>query len=150
MKNYTLLAILITSVFVLANCRQPVKSSAVDPGTTGKKKDGGKIEFREELHNFGTLKEGEIVSFSFMYRNKGEGSLALAKVEPSCDCLTVRYDREGTTGKEDKALEVVINTSGEWGNLIKTISVETSAGETKNLTVTAYVENINFNSVISN
>jgi hypothetical protein len=45
---------------------------------------------------------------------------------------------------------VILNTNGEWGNLIKTVEIETSSGEKKSLTIGAYVENRNFNMDLNN
>jgi hypothetical protein len=110
-----------------------------------KKKKTGRIEFSEEIHNFGSLKEGEIVSFSFKFKNLGESPLRLRKVEPTCGCLTVRYDKEDVGAAQSSFIEVIFNTEGEWGNQVKTVEVETSEGQVKTLTIGAFVENKNIN-----
>ena len=114
-----------------------------------KKKSPGKIEFTEEIHNFGTLKDRENVSFSFRYKNTGGLPLRITKVEPSCGCLTVRYDKNEIASQTESTIEVIFHTEGEWGNLIKSVSVETSTGETRTLTIGAYVENAIFNNDIN-
>jgi hypothetical protein len=115
------------------------------PAGSEKKKSIGKIEFSEEIHNFGSLKEGEIVSFSFKFKNTGESPLMLRKVEPTCGCLTVRYDTEEVGAAQSSYVEVIFNSEGEWGNQIKTVDVETSEGQAKTLTIGAFVENKNIN-----
>jgi hypothetical protein len=120
----------------------PKPSSSAD---SQKKKKPGKIEFSEEIHNFGSLKEGEIVSFSFKFKNLGESPFRLRKVEPACGCLTVRYDKEELGTAQSSIVEVIFNTEGEWGNQIKTVEVETSEGQVITLTVGAFVENRNIN-----
>ena len=72
-------------------------SSRVTPAVSAepdKKKGPGRIEFSKEMHNFGTLKEGEIVSFSFQFKNTGSSPFRLTKVEPACGCLAVQYNKE--------------------------------------------------------
>ncbi len=109
------------------------------------KKSPGKIEFTEEMHNFGTLKEGEIVAYSFQFRNNGGAPFRLSRVDPTCGCLSVQYDRTEISEKKSSFIEVIFHTEGEWGNQIKTVDIETSNGESKTLTIGAYVENKNFN-----
>jgi len=109
------------------------------------KKSPGKIVFDKEIHNFGTLKEGEIVSFSFIFRNMGGSPFKVIKVEKSCGCLELHYAKNDIAPGEISTVEVVLNTEGEWGNLIREAIVETSAGEKKELQMGAYIENKQFN-----
>jgi hypothetical protein len=102
------------------------------------------------MHNFGTLKAGETVSFSFQFRNSGGSSFHLTKVEPTCGCLSVRYNKDSIESQSVSAIEVIFQSAGEWGNQIKTVNVETSGGEIKTLTIGAYVENEIFNNDINN
>ena len=128
-------------------------SSRVKPfvaGESNKKKATGRIEFSKEMHNFGNLKEGEIVAFSFQFKNTGSSPFRLTKVEPACGCLSVEYNKEEIQPQTVSTIEVIFQSDGEWGNLIKTVSVETSAGESKNLTIGANVENKNFNFDLNN
>jgi len=115
-----------------------------------KKKAPGKIEFSKEMHNFGTLKEGEIVVFSFQFKNTGGSSFRLTRVEPTCGCLTVEYNKEEIPSQASSSIDVAFHSDGEWGNLIKTVNVETSSGESKCLTIGAFVENKNFNFDLNN
>ncbi len=114
------------------------------------KKSSGKIEFLKEIHNFGSLKAGEVVAFSFVFSNTGTDPVKITKIENSCGCITVQYDSEAIGPGKQSTVEVVFNTAGEWGNQIKTISVSTASGETKELTITAYIENESFNNLINN
>ena len=107
------------------------------------------IVFLRELHNFGTLKAGETVSFSFVFINNSTKPLSIKKVETTCGCLSVKYDKNEIPRGEKSALEVIFNTSGEWGNQLKLIQVETSSGEKKELRINAYIENEQFNNLLN-
>ncbi len=115
-----------------------------------KKKAPGRIEFTKEMHNFGTLKEGETVAYSFQFKNSGSSPFHLTKVEPTCGCLTVQFSKEEVVSGNSSVIEVIFQTAGEWGNQIKTVEIETSNGETKTLTIGAFVENKNFNIDLNN
>ncbi|HEY5509626.1 MAG TPA: DUF1573 domain-containing protein [Prolixibacteraceae bacterium] len=144
MKRTFLILFLLASniAFVACNSRPPAGDR---PSVSV-----GKIVLTEEMHNFGTLKAGEIVSYSFQFKNNGTAPFRLTKVEPACGCLTVKYDKEDIATQATSVIEVIFHSEGEWGNQIKTVGIETSAGETKTITIGAYVENENFNIDLNN
>ncbi len=107
------------------------------------------IVFIRDLHNFGTLKAGEIVSFSFVFINNGKTPVKINKVDSDCGCIKINYDKGEIGHGQKSAIEVIFNTSGEWGNQLKTIRAETSAGEIKELTISAYIENEIFNKLLN-
>jgi VanZ family protein len=134
--RYSIFIFLLISYFAIS-C-QNNSSKQKSPSATSelnKKKPVGRIEFTKEIHNFGTLKEGEIVVFSFQFINSGGSSFRLAKVEPTCGCITVQFNKEEIPSQAKSAVDVIFNTSGEWGNQIKTVEIITSDGEAKTLTI---------------
>ena len=113
------------------------------------KKEPGKIVFNKEIHNFGTLKDGEIVSFSFVFRNTGGRAFQITKAEKSCGCIEIKYDTQPVSPGDSSFIELVFNTAGEWGNQLKGATIETSEGERKELQIGAYIENKQFNNLIN-
>ncbi len=114
------------------------------------KKSPGKIVFDKEIHNFGTLKDGEIISYSFLFRNTGGSPLKIVKAEKSCGCIEVRFSRDPISPGDSSTVEVILNTEGEWGNVIREATIVTSEGEHKELKIGAYVENKQFNNNLLN
>lgn len=45
-----------------------------------------KMEFTDTLHNFGTIREGEVVKHAFHFRNTGDAPLLIIKALASCGC----------------------------------------------------------------
>ena len=107
------------------------------------------IVFIREMHNFGNLKAGEVVSFSFVFVNNGIIPVTIKKVDTSCGCIGLKYDKNEINQGEKSAIELIFNTSGEWGNQLKMIEVETSTGEKKELRISAYIENEQFNNLLN-
>ncbi len=120
-----------------------------DENKSLKKKAPGKIVFDKEIHNFGTLKDGEIVSFSFIFRNMGGSPFVINKVEKTCGCIDIRYNSNAVKPGETSSIELIFNTAGEWGNQIKGVVVETSDGERKDLQIGAFIENKQFNNLLN-
>ena len=152
MKKYFCNSLVIISLLVIfASCgdqRSP-ESRVTKESKSQKKKEPGKIVFDKEIHNFGTLKDGEIVSFSFVFRNMGESPFNIVKTEKSCGCVETRYSTNSIKPGEKSFIEVQFNSTGEWGNQIKGVTIETSEGEQKELQIGAYVENKQFNNLLN-
>lgn len=150
-KLHLILLFFAANILILAcqnrSSQPPKPSASVD---SDKKKSLGKIEFSKEMHNFGTLKEGEIVAYSFQFKNNGATSFHLTKVEPTCGCLSVQYNKEEIETQATSIIDVIFHSEDEWGNQIKTVNIETSNGETKTLTIGAFIENKNFNIDLNN
>lgn len=82
----------------------------------------GKIE-----HDFGTIKEGQSVEYTFQVKNSGEAPLIIQKADPSCGCtvpdwtkepippggsgfVKAKFDSSGKTGIQNKTITVTANT----------------------------------------
>ncbi len=149
--KYQLLFFFAINIAILACYNQPdTKANTTNAVVSGKKKNIGKLEFTKEIHNFGTLKEGEIVAYSFQFKNNGTAPFRLTKVEPTCGCLSIQYNKDEIAIQGLSVIDVIFHSEGEWGNQLKSVMIETSDGEKKTLTIGAYVENENFNFDLNN
>lgn len=146
--NYSLVVIILFLLFSCGNHSNKSREVKQQVPSTENLSSPG-IVFLRELHNFGTLKSGEIVSFSFVFINSSKVPITIKKVETSCGCIKVNYDKNEIGRGEKSSVEVIFNTSGEWGNQLKMVHVETSLGEIKELRIGAYVENEKFNNLIN-
>ena len=125
-------------------CHNSQVKSRAQGDNQSKKKSPGKIVFDKEIHNFGTLLDGEIISYSFIYRNTGGSPVKVAKAEKSCGCIEIHYNPNPIAPGDSSTIEIILNTTGEWGNMIKEATIETSEGELKELTIGAYIDNKQF------
>lgn len=90
-------------------------------------KDLPAIAFDKDLHDFGTIKEGEKVTYSFRFKNTGKGDLIIQTASGSCGCtvpeipekpikpgetgfIKVQFNSEGRIGIQEKQVTVVSNT----------------------------------------
>ena len=132
-------------LFVLVcSCNQSTESKVSPLHRLGEKKSPGKIVFDQEIHNFGTLKDGEIISYSFIFRNVGGSPVKIIKADKSCGCIEPHFSSDEIAPGQSSAVEVVLNSAGEWGNLIREVTIETSDGEKMELQVGAYIDNKQF------
>ncbi|MEP7272810.1 MAG: DUF1573 domain-containing protein [Acidobacteriota bacterium] len=75
-----------------------------------------KMTIQNPEHNFGKVKEGEQVSFTFIVRNEGSGELVIDNVSPSCGCTASDFTKTVAPGKEGK-ITLSVNTAGMSGEV---------------------------------
>jgi hypothetical protein len=93
--------------------------------------DTGKsvIIFREYEHDFGKVAEGEKVSYTFSFDNKGTSDLIISSSTTTCGCTVPKYDKKPIPPGSNGSLEVVFDTSGREGMQTKTITVNSNASK---------------------
>ncbi|MDP4185420.1 MAG: DUF1573 domain-containing protein [Bacteroidota bacterium] len=96
--------------------------------------------FTEEMHNFGDLREGDIVTYAFVFKNKGGKDLIIKSVDVGCSCTKAKWPHEAIRPGQEGEIEVTLDTSGEAGNLWKVVFVNANTVEQhKELSFTANV-----------
>lgn len=86
-----------------------------------------KFVFSEEIHNFGSLKAGEIVSFTYVFRNEGTKTLTITGVDSGCGCTEVKIENKNIEPGQEGRIEVIYNSAGEVGRQLKTITLFSNA-----------------------
>src|SRR2546421_7663299 len=66
----------------------PATSAATPPAEAATNNSGGRIQFATPVYDFGRIKAGELVKYTFMFTNVGDQALELSNVQPSCGCTT--------------------------------------------------------------
>ncbi|MDX9880630.1 MAG: DUF1573 domain-containing protein [Prolixibacteraceae bacterium] len=84
---------------------------------------GAMFEIRKEFHNFGTLHDGEIVSYPFWFKNQGETPLKITGAETDCGCLQLSVPKHEIMPGDSAYIEVTFNSAGEVGKTLKTVTV---------------------------
>ena len=109
MRRKHFILFFLAGLVVLSACNQQSRNHSKPSATTdtGKKKSPGKIEFTKEMHNFGTLNEGETVVFSFQFKNNGDLPFRLTKVEPACGCLSVQFSKDEIESQASSVIDVI-------------------------------------------
>ncbi len=90
------------------------------------KKKAPHILFESESFDFGTIKEGNNVEYSFKFTNTGKSMLKILKTKASCGCTATDPVKTELKKGESSEIKIVFNTSGRKGNQHKTITVITN------------------------
>jgi hypothetical protein len=112
-----------------------------NPASTGGEARMAKIVFTHTKHDFGTIKEGEIVFWNFRFKNDGKADLILNRVKADCGCTVPDYPTTPIAPGEEGKIRVTFNSKGREGHQIKNVTVlSNSEHPTMVLTITAMVE----------
>lgn len=84
---------------------------------------GPKMQFATPIYDFGTVKIGELVKYTYVFTNAGGATLQVSNVQVSCGCTTAgEWTRQVEPGKTG-SIPVQFNSSGFGGQIGKSITV---------------------------
>ncbi len=89
------------------------------------------IKFDKEEHDFGTLLQGEVVSYSFHFTNTGNTPLIISDVGSSCGCTVGDYPREPIAPGKTGDIKVTYNSSGHHGFQSRFLTVMSNTNPAK-------------------
>jgi len=105
------------------NAKFPEEEEAVDSTNCTK------IEFENKVFDFGTILEGEQVSYTFKFKNVGDCPLVIKEVNTSCGCTVPEYDKKPIEPNGTGAINIKFDSNGKKGTQYKTIRVITNTIE---------------------
>lgn len=85
------------------------------------------ISFKDTMHSFGKLNEGEIVSYEFNFTNTGESDLLITDTKTSCGCTTPEFPRQPVQAGGTGTIKVSFNSTGKHGYNEKSVVVFSNA-----------------------
>lgn len=88
-----------------------------------------KIEFEETSHSYDTIKQGDIVEYSFKFKNIGQRPLSIKDVKGSCGCTIGSYPFLDIAPKEESVIKARFDSKGKVGPQFTTITVYSNANE---------------------
>ena len=118
-------SILILFLLILVSCHSGTQKTT--PATKSDQSGIAKFVFSEEIHNFGSLNAGEVVSFTFIFRNEGTKTLTITGVDSGCGCTEVKIENKNIEPGQEGRIEVIYNSAGEVGRQLKTITLFSNA-----------------------
>lgn len=81
------------------------------------------FDFVEEVVDFGTITQGEVVSTVFKFRNAGKTDLIISSAQGSCGCTVPEWPKEPIKPGMEGVIKVSFNSSGKQGKQNKTITL---------------------------
>ena len=98
------------------------------PGTRNTLPEAGAvIQFESMVHDFGTMREGDIKECVFKFTNKGDAPLIIQNVEEPCGCTVPFWSKEPVMPGQTGEIKVVFHSKERPGVFRKTLAVKTNA-----------------------
>ena len=99
---------------------QPAADPALNPNAP-------EFKFEVETYNFGTVKQGESVTYEYKFTNIGKEPLVISRAQGSCGCTVPEWPKEPIApGKEGK-IKVVFSSGGKSGLQHKSVTINSNA-----------------------
>ena len=89
------------------------------------------LSFTETLHDFGTVIEGETVTYSFKFSNTGGSDLLISNVSASCGCTATKYTKNPVKSGDEGIVTVTFDSRRRRGFQNKTITVSANTQPNK-------------------
>ncbi len=82
------------------------------------------FEFETTDHDFGTLKQGEKVSFTYKFKNIGKNDLIISTVVPGCGCTVAKFTKTPVKQGENGYVTLNVDTENKTGMMRKKVAVQ--------------------------
>ena len=126
------------------NTKSGINSSLVNIPASANGKNSGKLPtmvFADTSHDFGTIQQGEKVSYTFTFKNTGNADLIISSAAGSCGCTIPHYPKGTIAPGDTGTMDVTFNSSGKEGKVYKTVTIVTNCQpNTKIITITANIQ----------
>ena len=124
MRNFSFL--IIFAVTVLISCDVRKNDKVVDDSVQqmeDAKKDTTTVQLIDSVYNFGTIAEGEKVTYNFRFKNSGPKPMVITNTFASCGCTVPEKPEKPIMPGETGSIKVVFNSKGKLGHNEKNITV---------------------------
>ncbi len=104
----------------------PAAAPAIAPAVQDNP-NAGDFKFEVEEYNFGTIKQGESVDYSFNFSNVGKDPLIISEAHGSCGCTVPVWPKEPIKKGDKAQIKVTFNSTGKMGMQDKTVTITSNA-----------------------
>lgn len=88
--------------------------------------DGPQMSFDKTEYDFGEILQGEIVSYTFKFKNTGNADLVISSHSTSCGCTVPEYPKGAIAPGEEGNITIQFNSNGKKGVQNKSIVLVTN------------------------
>jgi hypothetical protein len=81
------------------------------------------ITFDQNIYDFGTIKEGDIVNHKFKFKNTGKNPLLITSANASCGCTVPSWPKEPIAPGASGEIDVTFNSEGKPNHAEKSVTV---------------------------
>ena len=90
------------------------------------KVSGPRTDFPVKEHDFGKIKQGSVVDYTFKFYNKGDASLKIKDLYTSCGCTAAVVKKKILEPGQEGQLRVEFDSAGRSGRGMRQVTVKTN------------------------
>ncbi len=101
-----------------------------------------RAKFKEEVWDFGKVKQGEVLAHEFVFTNEGDAPLVIERVSTSCGCTAALASEDRIAPGKEGRVKASFDTRGFAGSVVKYVYVESNdaSNARRELKVTAEID----------
>lgn len=149
------IAMLVLASLALVSCKKENAALTIDDATAKKAElahaNAGKmpiIKFENTEHDFGTIKAGEKVEYTYKFTNDGTADLLITDAKASCGCTVPDYTKTPVAPGKAGEVHVVFDSAGKNGEVSKTVTLTLNTEKgTEMVSFKANIENAGIGAV---
>ncbi len=115
--------ILFVSIILATGTLQAQESKPAAPATIQENKNAPDLKFEVEEFDFGTIKQGEKVTYDFNFTNGGKEPLIISNATGTCGCTVPQWPKEPIAKGGKGTIHVEFNSAGKMGMQDKTVTI---------------------------
>ncbi|MCX6292577.1 MAG: DUF1573 domain-containing protein [Bacteroidetes bacterium] len=119
--------ILAVSLFLFVAAAHAQDKAAPATPAAPENKNQADFKFDVEEYNFGTIKQGDKVTYDFNFVNAGKEPLVITEAHGSCGCTVPSWPKEPVAKGAKGQIHVEFNSTGKMGMQDKTVTITSNA-----------------------
>jgi hypothetical protein len=108
----------------VSDIKNPATAEGIDPQ---QQKNMPEIQFDNLTYNFGRVIQGEILSYTFHFKNVGKSNLIVSGVEASCGCTTSSPPKAPIKPGEKGEITISFDSTYKHGEVVSYLIVTTNS-----------------------
>lgn len=93
------------------------------------------FQFEQNIYDFGTITDGDVVNHRFVFKNSGDVDLIIANASASCGCTVPDWPRNPIKKGDTASINVTFNSNGKSGLVEKSITITANTRPTQTMLV---------------
>jgi len=81
------------------------------------------MTFENQKHDFGTITQGDKVTYDFKFTNTGGSDLVITNAKGSCGCTVPEYPKDPIAPGEEGVIKVSFDSKGKIGDTSKSVTL---------------------------
>jgi hypothetical protein len=99
-----------------------------------------KLYFAETQHDFGVLISGQVVDYTFKFKNTGKTTLEIKDIKTSCGCTAAIVSSKKLESGQEGTLRVELDTKDREGKMSRNVTVQSNDPEEPNKVILIFAD----------